>query len=127
MKDAVKVVLKTALFTFLSIVVLCLATYFIMLFFFPVQLGDFFYSLGCESVASSLYHRVYEKTDDVGYIYKCLNIEIKQNIERKEVVKKVIANDGKETIKTTKKSNKIGRNDPCPCGSGRKYKMCCGK
>ena len=22
---------------------------------------------------------------------------------------------------------KIGRNDPCPCGSGRKYKLCCGK
>lgn len=24
-------------------------------------------------------------------------------------------------------SNKIGRNDPCPCGSGSKYKKCCGK
>jgi len=24
-------------------------------------------------------------------------------------------------------SNKIGRNDPCPCGSGKKYKKCCGK
>ena len=23
--------------------------------------------------------------------------------------------------------NKIGRNDPCPCGSGKKYKKCCGK
>ena len=56
-----------------------------------------------------------------------LKAEIKQNVERKEVVKKVIANDGKETIKTTKKSDKIGRNDPCPCGSGRKYKQCCGK
>jgi uncharacterized protein YecA (UPF0149 family) len=22
---------------------------------------------------------------------------------------------------------KIGRNDPCPCGSGKKYKMCCGR
>ena len=56
-----------------------------------------------------------------------LKSEIKQNTERKEVVKKVIANDGKETIKTTKKSDKIGRNDPCPCGSGKKYKQCCGK
>ncbi len=25
------------------------------------------------------------------------------------------------------KSNKVGRNDPCPCGSGQKYKKCCGK
>jgi preprotein translocase subunit SecA len=24
-------------------------------------------------------------------------------------------------------SDKVGRNDPCPCGSGRKYKRCCGK
>ncbi len=24
-------------------------------------------------------------------------------------------------------SEKVGRNDPCPCGSGRKYKVCCGK
>ena len=24
-------------------------------------------------------------------------------------------------------SEKIGRNDPCPCGSGKKYKKCCGK
>ena len=56
-----------------------------------------------------------------------LKSEIRQNTERKEVVKKVIANDGKETIKSQKKSDKIGRNDPCPCGSGRKYKMCCGK
>jgi preprotein translocase subunit SecA len=27
--------------------------------------------------------------------------------------------------KTIKKSNKVGRNDPCPCGSGKKYKKCC--
>ncbi|OQY03760.1 MAG: hypothetical protein B6I22_10905, partial [Desulfobacteraceae bacterium 4572_123] len=28
-------------------------------------------------------------------------------------------------VKRTNK--KIGRNDPCPCGSGKKYKKCCGK
>ncbi len=27
----------------------------------------------------------------------------------------------------TQTSNKIGRNDPCPCGSGKKFKKCCGK
>ena len=54
--------------------------------------------------------------------------EIRQNIERKEVSKKKITNDSDDTIKKQpKKSDKIGRNDPCPCGSGRKYKMCCGK
>jgi len=29
--------------------------------------------------------------------------------------------------KTVKKDRKVGRNDPCPCGSGKKYKKCCGK
>ncbi|NLB11898.1 preprotein translocase subunit SecA [Candidatus Dojkabacteria bacterium] len=27
--------------------------------------------------------------------------------------------------KTIKKNKKVGRNDPCPCGSGKKYKKCC--
>ena len=56
-----------------------------------------------------------------------LKAEIRQNIERKEVVKKKITNDGKETKKIQAHSTKIGRNDPCPCGSGKKYKQCCGK
>lgn len=29
--------------------------------------------------------------------------------------------------KTIVNENKVGRNDPCPCGSGKKYKKCCGK
>lgn len=54
--------------------------------------------------------------------------EIRQNIERKAVSKKQITNDSDETIKKTpKKSTKVGRNDLCPCGSGKKYKQCCGK
>ncbi len=54
--------------------------------------------------------------------------EIKQNVERKEVAKNKIANDGKDHIAAEpKKSEKIGRNDPCPCGSGKKYKQCHGK
>jgi len=58
-----------------------------------------------------------------------LKAEIRQNIERKEVVKNKITNDGgKETAKKTpKKVKKVGRNDLCPCGSGKKYKQCCGK
>ena len=34
--------------------------------------------------------------------------------------------EGGSTPKTSKKSDSIGRNDPCPCGSGKKYKKCCG-
>jgi preprotein translocase subunit SecA len=53
--------------------------------------------------------------------------EIKQNIERKEVSKDKITNDGKDHVKKQATSKKVGRNDPCPCGSGKKYKQCCGK
>ena len=31
------------------------------------------------------------------------------------------------TPKTRIAEKKVGRNDPCPCGSGKKYKKCCGK
>ncbi len=55
-----------------------------------------------------------------------LKAEIRQNIERKEVVKGH-AVDGKESASKPKKVEKVGRNDPCPCGSGKKYKQCCGK
>ena len=57
-----------------------------------------------------------------------LKAEIRQNIERKAVSKKQITNEKDDSVKhTPKKSQKIGRNDPCPCGSGKKYKQCCGK
>ena len=56
-----------------------------------------------------------------------LKAEIRQNLERKETVKKTVTNDGKEGRKLQAHTKKIGRNDPCPCGSGRKYKQCCGK
>ena len=56
-----------------------------------------------------------------------LKSEVRQNTERKQTLNGV-ANDGKETVKNApKKVEKIGRNDPCPCGSGKKYKQCCGK
>lgn len=32
-----------------------------------------------------------------------------------------------KTRNTIVKTEKVGRNDPCPCGSGKKYKKCCGK
>ena len=54
--------------------------------------------------------------------------EITQNIERKDTHKNKIADDGKDHVKAKPvKSKKVGRNDPCPCGSGKKYKQCHGK
>ena len=58
-----------------------------------------------------------------------LNAEVRQNTEREEVAKNIRTNDGKEAVKKQpkKKEEKVQRNDPCPCGSGKKYKQCCGK
>lgn len=43
-----------------------------------------------------------------------------------EETRQQIAKEYKRS-KTVVKEKKPGRNDPCPCGSGRKYKQCCGK
>ena len=58
-----------------------------------------------------------------------LKAEIRQNIERKENTKKITTNESEESApkRKPKKSKKVGRNEPCPCGSGKKYKQCCGK
>ena len=75
-----------------------------------------------------MYENMLDKIDKDTSIY-LMKAEIRQNIERKEVVKKQITNDSDTS--TTKQpkvnKNKVGRNDPCPCGSGKKYKQCCGK
>lgn len=54
-------------------------------------------------------------------------VRLKTNIERKQVSKPTYTNEGGDTVKKpVVKEKKIGRNDLCPCGSGKKYKKCCG-
>ncbi len=58
-----------------------------------------------------------------------LRAQIRDNMERVQVIKPTHTSSGKE-IESKKKPrsvNKVGRNDPCPCGSGKKYKHCHGK
>ena len=48
-------------------------------------------------------------------------------VERKQVAVPVVASHGEQPAKKQARSDKkVGRNDPCPCGSGKKYKNCCG-
>ncbi|MCH4475301.1 preprotein translocase subunit SecA [Staphylococcus haemolyticus] len=61
-------------------------------------------------------------------------IQVDENIEREKTTdfgtaQHVSAEDGKEKAKKQPivKGDKVGRNDPCPCGSGKKYKNCHGK
>lgn len=56
------------------------------------------------------------------------NVQPVEEIERKQVAHETSATGGEEEVnKPVVKGKKIGRNDPCPCGSGKKYKNCCGK
>ena len=60
------------------------------------------------------------------------HVRMESNIERKQVAKPVSASGGSsdgslEAKPVVRSSPKIGRNDPCPCGSGLKYKKCCGR
>ena len=57
------------------------------------------------------------------------HVKIEQKVEREEVAK-VTGTNKDDSVKkgpVRRESAKIGRNDPCPCGSGKKYKMCCGR
>ena len=55
------------------------------------------------------------------------NARLSAPVERVQVAKPITpAGDGTVTPKQAKKDDKVGRNDPCPCGSGKKYKKCCG-
>ncbi len=58
-----------------------------------------------------------------------LHARIEQKVEREEVAK-VTGTNRDDSVKkgpVKRDAAKIGRNDPCPCGSGKKYKVCCGK
>ena len=53
-----------------------------------------------------------------------------EEVKRERVAKGMVENvggDGTTPKKQPRKVTKIGRNDPCPCGSGKKYKNCCGR
>ena len=52
---------------------------------------------------------------------------IQQNLEREEVMKPTGTNSGEAPTRRQAVSKKVGRNEPCPCGSGKKYKNCCGR
>ena len=57
------------------------------------------------------------------------HVQIEQKIEREEAPKITGTNKDIDGPRTpyVRKGAKVGRNDPCPCGSGKKYKNCCGK
>ena len=81
------------------------------------------------NVGSQLYEGMLEaiKRDTVRYV---LGVKPRPQVEIKRVqVAKPMDTGGDGSLSGTPKraAQKVGRNDPCPCGSGKKYKHCCGK
>ncbi|WP_195199482.1 preprotein translocase subunit SecA [Faecalispora jeddahensis] len=59
-----------------------------------------------------------------------VRLQTKEEPKREEVAKPTMATgagDGSEEKRPVVNGKKVGRNDPCPCGSGKKYKKCCGR
>ncbi len=58
-----------------------------------------------------------------------LHVRVEQKVEREEVAKVTGTNRDESLVRAPKKraEQKIYPNDPCPCGSGKKYKQCCGR
>ena len=57
----------------------------------------------------------------------CMRAEIVEAPKQREITSEnKYEDEGKKPVKKSDEE-KIGRNDPCPCGSGKKYKKCCGK
>ena len=57
------------------------------------------------------------------------NVRIEQKVEREQVAKVTGTNKDESAVHTPMKreEKKVYPNDPCPCGSGKKYKQCCGR
>ena len=57
-----------------------------------------------------------------------MHVRIEQKVEREQVAEVTGTNkDDSANAPVVRKSEKISRNAPCPCGSGKKYKYCCGR
>ncbi len=79
------------------------------------------------NVASELYEGMLEaiKRDTVRYV---LSVQPRTEIKREQVAKPLDTGGDGSLKNTGTRAKKVpGRNDPCPCGSGKKYKHCCGR
>ncbi|MDO4975911.1 MAG: preprotein translocase subunit SecA [Eubacteriales bacterium] len=77
------------------------------------------------------YEMFEEMTKNISHdtVSALMHVEIQQKVEREQVAKATGTNKDDSVAKGPyrRKEAKVGRNDPCPCGSGKKYKQCCGR
>ena len=67
--------------------------------------------------------------EDTARMMLTVKLRTKEEPKREQVAKPTTATggDGSDKKRPVRAGKKIGRNDPCPCGSGKKYKKCCGR
>ena len=68
--------------------------------------------------------------EDTSHLMLTVQIRTQEEPKREQVAKPTATSaDGTDAPRTVRKTaaQKVGRNDPCPCGSGKKYKKCCGR
>jgi len=66
------------------------------------------------------------KEDYVTYIYRIENVKLQEEVEAQQFSYSGGGEEPSPEAKSPRKVEKVGRNDPCPCGSGKKYKRCHG-
>ena len=67
--------------------------------------------------------------EDTIKMFLTVKVRTEEEVKREQVAKPLTAKgDGSEQAQPVRTAGKkVGRNDPCPCGSGKKYKKCCGR
>jgi len=81
------------------------------------------YQFEASGMFEEMIYNIKEETARILY-----HVRIEKVPEREQVAEPITTNqDDSLKKKPIVKDKKVGRNDPCPCGSGKKYKQCCGK
>ena len=97
---------------------------------------DHEFSLAEETVLANSWERGHSLIDDVGdemHWWYCFNPILKKSCSKHHDLRKTLTDSAPSNESVTppvapyvRAAPKVGRNDPCPCGSGKKHKKCCG-
>ena len=83
------------------------------------------YQIEASHMFEELNHLIRE--DTVRRVYQTKVQVTPERVQAAKPTEARLAGDGPRQPRRVKASQKVGRNDPCPCGSGKKYKNCCGR
>ena len=83
------------------------------------------YQIEAAHMFEELNHLIRE--DTVRRVYQTKVQVTPERVQAAKPVEARVAGDGPRQPRKASPAKKVGRNDPCPCGSGKKYKNCCGR